>query len=110
MGLKNRLTCAVAGLFLLGQGLPALAQAQQDAAALGNQLNNPLAKLISVPFQFDYNKDLGEDDKGHSWNLKIEPVIPIRLNDDWNIISRTIVSLTTFNDVPDGTGNDFGIG
>jgi hypothetical protein len=42
--------------------------------------------------------------------LKIEPVIPIRLNDDWNIISRTIVSLTTFNDVPDGTGNDFGIG
>ena len=95
--------------FAMATATPAQAQSG-NAAELGEKLNNPLAALISVPFQFDYNNNLGLDDEGDSWNLKVEPVVPIRLNDNWNLISRTIISLTQYSDFPAETGTDFGIG
>ncbi len=74
----------------------------QDAAELAKKLSNPVAAMISVPFQYNYDQNLGLTDDGQKSTLNVQPVIPISLNDDWNLISRTIVPIIWQNDiVPD---------
>ena len=51
---------------------------------------NPIAKLISIPVQFNSYHDVGP--YGGTENLLlVEPVVPFKLNDDWNLITRTII-------------------
>ena len=51
---------------------------------------NPIADLISLPFQNNTNFDIGRSDNPQNV-LNIQPVIPIQLNADWNLISRLIL-------------------
>ncbi|MFO1313202.1 MAG: transporter [Burkholderiales bacterium] len=67
--------------------------AQQTEAQLALAAQNPIAALISLPFQYNYDQNLGIREEGHKNYLNIQPVIPISLNDHWNVISRTIVPL-----------------
>jgi hypothetical protein len=99
---------AVAGAVLLCLGSTVAVAADTDAE-IAKKLNNPIADLISVPFQFNYDDDIGPDDQGERSVLNIQPVIPIRLNDDWNVISRTIVPLMQLNDIPPGK-DETGVG
>jgi hypothetical protein len=68
---------------------PALAQGT-DAASLAKAAQNPIADMISVPFQYNINVDTGPLEKTQHL-LNIQPVYPIKLNSDWNLITRTIV-------------------
>jgi hypothetical protein len=79
------------------------------SADLAAQLANPVASLISVPFQYNYDENFGPNDKGSVNRLNIQPVIPVSLNSDWNLITRTIVPLLDQNDIPDGR-SDSGLG
>jgi hypothetical protein len=86
----TKIRSTIFGLCLAGASLHVQAQ-QADADALAKQLSNPVAALISVPFQLNY--DTGYDNDGERWLLNVQPVIPMSLNEKWNLISRTIVPL-----------------
>ena len=75
---------------------------------LAKQSQNPVANLISVPFQNNINFGLGPHDRTQNL-LLIEPVIPIRLTDNWNLISRTIIPVLYHPDVQSSSGGEFGL-
>jgi len=81
----------------------------ESQADIARKLNNPISDLISVPFQLNYDDNIGPTDKGSRWLLNIQPVIPVALNEDWNVISRTILPLIQLNDVPPGADTN-GVG
>jgi hypothetical protein len=66
------------------------ASAEMSAEELAKLAQNPVGNLISVPFQNNTNFNVGPL-SGTQNILNIQPVIPIEINKDWNIITRTIV-------------------
>ena len=88
----------------------AVASAGEYEQNLARQLTNPVAALISVPLQLNYNSDIGPADDGRQWVLNVQPVIPFSLNEDWNLISRTILPIVDQQDVFPGAGSQTGLG
>ena len=80
------------------------------AAALAATAADPVAALISVPVQFNYDRQIGPDRAGDQWLINVQPVIPFTLNEDWNLISRTIVPILVQDDILLGSGSQSGLG
>ncbi|MEZ5462027.1 transporter [Dokdonella sp.] len=86
------------------------AMAQQSADELAKQLSNPIASLTSVPLQLNWDDNVGPAEDGTKTTLNIQPVIPVSISEDWNMISRTILPIISQNDIFPGAGSQFGLG
>ncbi|MCO8146124.1 transporter [Rhodovulum tesquicola] len=82
----------------------------QDARDLARQASNPISSLISVPIQGNFDSNIGADDDGTRLTFNIQPVIPVSLNADWNLITRVIVPILSQDDILPGSGDQFGLG
>jgi hypothetical protein len=102
--LSIRTFCAIAAF---ASSSPAFAD--EDAQELAKKLSNPIASMISVPFQFNYDRGYGPDE-GQKAYVNVQPVIPFSLNDDWNLISRTILPIAWQSDIAGPSGDQFGLG
>ncbi len=95
------------GLLLAAWCTPALAE--MSAEELAKLAQNPVGNLISVPFQNNTNFNVGPEN-GTQNILNIQPVIPISVNEDWNVITRTIMPLIWQPGFVAGQDTEFGLG
>jgi len=116
-------------LFMLGSFAPFSIQAEEPGSApyakangngiiepgenateeLARASQNPVASMISLPFQNNTNFNFGPHDKTQNI-LNIQPVWPFALNDNWNLITRTIVPVVSQPATEPGTDREYGIG
>jgi hypothetical protein len=85
------------------------ARAELSAEDLAKIAQNPVGNLISVPFQNNTYFNVGPLD-GTQNVLNIQPVIPISISDEWNIITRTILPVVSLPAFAPGQGGTSGIG
>jgi hypothetical protein len=81
----------------------------QSEDELAKQLSNPISSLTSVPLQLNHDFDFDPLD-GERTLLNFQPVIPVSIDENWNMISRTIVPLIAQDDVIPSGGSQSGIG
>ena len=75
--------------------LAAAAEAQESGGAdVAKQAQNPLANIISLPFQLNTDFGLGPRDE-NGFTLNIQPIFPMSLPKGWTLINRAIVPLPT---------------
>lgn len=106
----NKSILAVLFGLILATVFPKPVVAEEGDSDLAQKLSNPVADLITVPIQMNYDQDIGPLDDGWKLQTNIQPVVPFSVTDNWNLITRTIVPVIAQDDIFPGSGSDFGLG
>lgn len=98
LSLKHALLWVCLPVLVFSEGM---SEAEQEKLAKAAQ--NPIANMISLPFQNNTNLNIGPDEQ--TQNIRnIQPVWPFDLNEDWTVITRTIVPVVSNPSVLTGPG------
>jgi hypothetical protein len=84
--------------------------AEEEDASLSTQLANPLAAMISLPTQINYDDDLGLNGEGSITQINVQPVLPFQVSENWNLITRTIFPLVRQDNLTRLNATDSGLG
>ncbi len=104
MNLKTNRTSLVVLAFALVFTMPL--HAAENADELAKKIANPVASMISLPLQNNFDFGIGAHD-GWRYTLNVQPVIPFELNEEWNLITRTIIPYVHQEDVFKGRAPTF---
>ncbi len=100
-------------LFLASFGMAAASghgkSTDGSGPSLQEQAQNPIASLISVPFQSNWNFGTGMLDR-MQYVMNVQPVYPATLSDDWNLIIRPIIPIINKPKMFTGDSSEFGLG
>jgi hypothetical protein len=100
---------AASGLFITVGFVPAVHA--EDSAELAKKALNPVAAMYSLPVQYNWDQKIGPTGNGMHSVTNIQPVLPFSLNEDWNLISRTILPVIDQHGLaPDGAADKSGMG
>ena len=80
----------------------------QETSEIAKQAQNPIASLISVPIENDFNPQTGINKKD-SYVLEMKPVVPFTLSNNWNLITRTIIPVIQVPDLAPGVNGTSGV-
>ncbi len=80
----------------------------QNTQELADKLSNPVSALISVPFQSNVDYGIGQYN-GAKFHLNFQPVIPIKLNQKLNLITRYIIPLVDQDEISGEGNHEFGL-
>jgi len=94
-----RVQLLVVALLILVQSAAIAAESEEE---LAKKTQNPVANLISVPFQSNWDFNIGPEENKSNYLLNVQPVIPISLDDKYNLILRTILPIKA-NEFPVST-------
>ena len=97
LALSASLVCSVA------------AAQERSASELAKAAQNPIADMISVPFESNFNFPVGPHDQ-LQYVLDFQPVIPISLNQEWNVITRWITPVISQPPLTVTGDREFGLG
>jgi len=76
---------------------------------LAKKVANPLADLATAPLLYNWDQKLGTEEQGTSNYVRFQPVLPLHVNDDWNVITRLYMPVIEQQDVSPGSGTQTGL-
>lgn len=104
-------TLALGTMSLTGMQAGASSEAETDSASLAQKALNPVAAMYSLPVQYNWDQKMGSTGDGQRSVANIQPVLPFALNEDWNLISRTILPVIDQHGLADhGAADKSGVG
>jgi hypothetical protein len=90
---KEDLAATLVMTLLVVLAAPGRGQQKASEAELAKQTQNPVADLISLPLQNNFNFGAGFRSNKMLYVLNVQPVIPFKLSDEWNLVTRTIMPI-----------------
>jgi hypothetical protein len=103
------LSVSFGSLSIASEGDGIIEPGENATEELARAAQNPVASMISLPFQNNTDFNYGPKDKTLN-TTNIQPVIPFELNDDWNVITRTIIPVISQPEMMPGQDRETGLG
>ena len=99
----------LAALVIAAAIAPVSVAGADELFELAKKVANPLADLATAPLLYNWDGRLGSDEQGTSNYVRFQPVLPLHVDQDWNVISRLFMPIVEQDDVSPGSGTDFGL-